>query len=96
MILITKLFKQSLNIQDKNILSGQISFNIHKINPNSEDFKSINAIDEQHTLGRVGVLCTEYGYSIRSFNYSVESRYCSGSSLSLLPAEHEVYSIEVN
>lgn len=82
--------------QDKNTLSGQKSINFTKNKTQFTAFKSHFITDETHTLPRVGILYEEYGCSERSFNYSTESRSGSGYSLTMLRAEHKVYSIEEN
>ena len=90
------IIKNQLITQDETILSGQKLTNPAKIKAKIFDLKCHCIIDDIATLGRVGVLSTEYDYSGQSFNSSTESRDDSRGSSTILRAEHEVYSIEVN
>jgi len=80
--------------QNGYLLAGEMFLNTPQNSLISTFLNIVDALVGPVTLYRVGILCTEFAYSMKSNDYVVGSRSCSRVFFNQLWAESEVYSIK--
>ena len=95
-MIIKHSLNQSLEIQDKNTLSGQMFTNSLKNTPILTPFKNNNGLDEMVSLGSDRCSWRETGVAGKRYSVSSEKRTVARAFLERRYVATEVYSIKGN